>query len=277
MMLFNVKTIFVFFAVTLLMLAGCSGEDSSPQTGGSMTNTGAGVSTVDSDLMSIYQAALADPRRPAEEVARDAGRKPIQVLQFFGVTPGKRVVDISSGDGYYSRIISGIVGSGGSIVAQNSGRRSSDENRAKYQEQYSTYNNVELNFEPPKDISLPDNSVDVALLSLTVHHWHHSDDSGEFVPQIALERFDNIFRMLKPGGVFAVIEHESAEGMSREASDAIHRIPRDIAIADITMAGFVLESESDIHANQPNDDVSVRWTSDPRDATKRIVHLYRKP
>ena len=119
MLLFNVKTIFVFFAVTLLLLTGCSREDSGSQTGGSMTNTGAGVSTGDSDLMSIYQAALADPRRPAEEVARDAGRKPIQVLQFFGIAPGQRVVDISSGDGYYSRIISGIVGSGGSIVAQS--------------------------------------------------------------------------------------------------------------------------------------------------------------
>ena len=68
---------------------------------------------------------------------------------------------------------------------------------------------------------------------------------------------------------------KQTEGMSRSESNSIHRIPRDIAIADITMAGFVFERESDIHANN-SDDISVRWTREPRDATKRIVHLYRK-
>ena len=226
--------------------------------------------------MSTYQAAIADPRRPAEEVARDAGRKPIQVLQFFGVAPGQRVVDVGSGDGYFTRILSGIVGSEGSVVANNSGRRSSDEFRAKYTEQYSSYNNVELNFENPEDISLPDNSVDMVLLSLTIHHWHHSDETGEFVPSIAMERFENILRILKPGGFFAVIDHDAAEGATRVYSDEIHRIPGAIAIADITLAGFELDAESDIHAN-PNDDVTIRWTQDPRDATKRIVQRYRKP
>jgi predicted methyltransferase len=77
--------------------------------------------------------------------------------------------------------------------------------------------------------------------------------------------------------VFAIIDHEAAEGMSREESDAIHRIPRATAIADITLAGFEFVAESDIHANHPEDDMTVRWTRDPRDATRRIVQLYRKP
>jgi predicted methyltransferase len=110
-----------------------------------------------------------------------------------------------------------------------------------------------------------------------LHHWHHSEESGEFIPQMALKRFDNVMRMLKSGGIFAVIDHEAAEGMARVSSDAIHRIPKDIAIADLTVAGFILESESDVHANFPDDDLTIRWTSEPRDATKRIVQRYRKP
>jgi predicted methyltransferase len=275
-MLFNFKTIFIFFAVSLLMASGCSSEDTGSQSS-MTTNTAPATATGANDSMSVYQAALADPRRPAEEVARDAGRKPVQVLQFFGVAPGQRVVDIGSGDGYFTRILSGIVGENGSVVANNSGRRASDEFREKYGEQYASYGNVELNFEAPEEISLPDNSVDVVLLSLTVHHWHHAEDSGEFVPQITMERFDNIRRILKPGGIFAVIDHDAAVGASRAESDAIHRIPGAIARADITLAGFVFDGESNIHANQPNDDVTVRWTQDPRDATKRIVHRYKKP
>jgi predicted methyltransferase len=271
MMRIYVKTIFVSMVLSIFVLTGCSNDDSGAQTD-MPTNAGSQMANMSTNSQSV----LDDPRRPAEEKARDAGRKPLQVLEFFGITPGKRVADISSGEGYFSRIISGVVGSNGSLVVENSGRRASDENKAKYQEQYSSYDNVELNFETPEKMSLPDNSLDVALLSLTIHHWHHSDETGEFVPESALARYDNIFRMLKPGGIFAVIDHDAAEGMSRVESDAIHRIPAAIAIADITMAGFVLDEASDIHAN-PNDDTTVRWGDDPRDATRRIVHRYRKP
>jgi len=34
------------------------------------------------------KAAIADPRRPADQVARDALRKPEQMLAFAGVKPG---------------------------------------------------------------------------------------------------------------------------------------------------------------------------------------------
>lgn len=247
--------------LAFIIVAGCSGSD----TGSDANGSG-----------SIYQAAVADSRRPAEDTARDAGRKPAEVLQFFGVAPGQTVLDISSGSGYFTRVISGIVGDGGTVIANNSGGRVDDEFKADLQQQYSTYNNVELNYEAPEDISLPDNSVDVVLLSLVVHHWHYADGSGEFVPDFALERYDNIYRMLKPGGIFAIIEHEATPGMSRQVSDEIHRIPRDIAVADITLAGFELDAESYLHKN-PGDDMSVRWGREPRDVTQRIVQRYRKP
>ncbi len=225
----------------------------------------------------MYEAALADSRRPLEEMGRDSGRKPIEVLKFFGVAPGLRVVDISSGDGYFTRILSGIVGSDGSVVANNSGRRSSDEFKTKYTEQYSSYDNVELNFENPEDISFPDNSVDMVLLSLAVHHWHYDEATGEMTPPIALDRYENIHRILKPGGIFAIIEHASAPGASRQYSDEIHRIPGEILINDVTIAGFVVEGESRIHANHPEDDFTVRWGDGPRDSTNRIVIKFRKP
>jgi predicted methyltransferase len=271
------KTIIVFFTVILLMLSGCSREESISQI--EMTATQESQSE---NTSNIYQVAVADPRRPAEDVARDAGRKPVQALEFFGIIPGQRVVDFTSGIGYFTRIISVIVGTEGSVVAHNSGRRMNsnlinDEFKADLLEQYTSYSNVEVNYETVEEMSLPDNSVDVILLSLALHHWHHSEESGDFMPQIALKRFDNVMRMLKSGGVFAIIDHEAAEGMTRIASDAIHRIPRDIAIADLTLAGFILESESDTHANHPDDDLTIRWTREPRDATKRIVQRYRKP
>jgi predicted methyltransferase len=240
--------IYLLCAAVILVLSGCTQDNNS---GAGSSSSGSATA---SNLDAIYDAAISDPRRPAEEVQRDAGRKPAEVLKFFGVAPGQS-----------------------SVIANNSGRRAGEEFQTQYREQYASYGNVELNFETPEEVSLADNSVDMVLLSLAIHHWHYSEDTGEFVPDISLTRYDNIRRILKPGGVFAVIDHAAAEGATRQASDELHRIPSEVVKADLALAGFVLVAESDIHSNHPNDDVTVRWGRDPRDATMRIVHKYIKP
>lgn len=228
---------------------------------------------------SIYEIAVADPRRPDADVERDAGRKPAYVIEFFDVQPGQRVVDMSSGGGYYTRILSSVVGPEGSVVAQNSGSRYDDERKAALAEQYAVYDNVELNFDAPDQMSLPDNSVDAVFLILSVHHWHYSADEGEALPMQSKARYENIYRMLKPGGVFGLIEHRAADDATREVSADLHRIPSPIAIADVTSVGFVLNGESGIHWWHPEDDINAKWGggNTPRGMTNRITHRYRKP
>ena len=52
--------------------------------------------------MAIYEAAVANGARPDADRARDAGRKPAQVLEFIGIGPGMTVLDMFSGGGYYT-------------------------------------------------------------------------------------------------------------------------------------------------------------------------------
>jgi len=84
--------------------------------------------------------------------------------------------------------------------------------------------------------------------------------------------------VLKPGGIFGVIEHRSTDGVTREASASIHRIPAPITIADITSVEFVLDVESDIHANHPEDDITDSWGrgKTSHEMANRIIHRYRK-
>jgi len=77
---------------------------------------------------------------------------------------------LSSSTDYYTRTLSALVGSERSVVAQNSGRRYDDERKAALAKQYESYDNIELNFEVPDQIFLPNNSVDAILLVLFVHH-----------------------------------------------------------------------------------------------------------
>lgn len=51
-------------------------------------------------------AALADPARPAEDVGRDAARKPGELLEMMGVKAGDKVADFVIGGGYFTRILS---------------------------------------------------------------------------------------------------------------------------------------------------------------------------
>ena len=65
------------------------------------------------------QAILADSSRPQGDRARDAGRKPDQVVEFFDIGPGDRVADLLAGGGYYTRILVPLVGEDGEVYAGN--------------------------------------------------------------------------------------------------------------------------------------------------------------
>ena len=60
---------------------------------------------------------LADPIRPAADVARDADRKPAEMLAFAGIRPGMTIAELAPGGGYFTRILTGAVGSSGHVYA----------------------------------------------------------------------------------------------------------------------------------------------------------------
>ena len=84
----------------------------------------------------------------------------------------------------------------------------------------------------------------------------------------------DIYKALKPGGVFGVIDHEGSAGIDNAA---LHRIETSVAKAALEQAGFIVEAESDVLDN-PADDHTLRI----RDAslnrnTDRFVIRARKP
>jgi len=60
--------------------------------------------------------AVADKARPAADTERDANRKPAETLAFAGVKPGDAVVELAPGKGYYTRLLSAVVGPKGSVT-----------------------------------------------------------------------------------------------------------------------------------------------------------------
>ena len=64
-----------------------------------------------------FSSILADKERPDTEKALDSTRKPNEVLAFYGVKSGDKVADIFAARGYYTAILSQVVGSQGMVYA----------------------------------------------------------------------------------------------------------------------------------------------------------------
>ncbi len=231
-----------------------------------------------SDVPANIEAAIANPIRNPENSARDADRKPGEVLHFFGVEEGMTVVDIASGGGYFTEVISGIVGPSGSVRAHNTPSQQFEDGRATLEAHYQKFGNIAIDVvERGATLPYEDNSVDVLLLSLIVHHLHFDEANPDSMPERSAAIYADFKRVLKPGGVFAVIEHTAAPGSSRAESAGWHRAPEEIIKADISSAGFEFDGDADIHVN-PDDDLKNVWFEvDLRGKTTRMVHRYVKP
>src|SRR6266700_1543747 len=69
------------------------------------------------ELPVYITAALSSTARPPQQMARDAARKPAEVVAFAGIKPGYKIADLAPGDGYFTRILSKITGPQGHVCA----------------------------------------------------------------------------------------------------------------------------------------------------------------
>src|SRR5262245_19187279 len=61
------------------------------------------------------KAAVADANRPEADKARDADRKPAETIAVTGIKSGEKVAELVPGGGYFTRILSKVVGEKGIV------------------------------------------------------------------------------------------------------------------------------------------------------------------
>lgn len=222
-------------------------------------------------------AALADPARPPEEVQLDTLRKPAEVIAFAGLKSGDRVADFMSGNGYFTRIFSGVVGPGGRVYAfipaqQLANCAASETAGTRALGRDARYANVEVLIDAADRFALPE-PVDLVWTAQNYHDLHDS-----FMKPIDIAAMNRaIYRALKPGGVYLVIDHAAEGGSGLRDTETLHRIDPASIRAEVTAAGFLFEGESAVLRN-PDDSHQLR-VFDPaiRHRTDQIVLKFRKP
>jgi predicted methyltransferase len=222
---------------------------------------------------SINHKSVNNPARSDEVKARDEGRKPAQILNFYGIKPGMTVLDYAASSGYYTEIFSYAVGEKGKVYAQNRPTSGSNESLKMLAAKLP---NTEAVLVAGTELDLPENSVDAAFITLIFHHMHFDKSSPDALPANTIKTLANIRKSLKPGGVLAIIEHAALDGTSRADSAALHRIDEATTIADITAQGFTLAGTSKV-LHYKNDDRSKNFRQGgKRDTSWRLVHKYTK-
>jgi len=220
---------------------------------------------------------LANPARSAADRERDGRDQPAAVLAFAGFRRGERIADIFGGGGYYSEILSGVVGDEGEIYLVNNppyDNYAKKDLTPRLADQ--RLRNVRYAVRPNDDLQLP-KDLDGALIVMSYHDLYHAApdqgwaaiDAGQFIEQITAA--------LKPGGVLLIVDHASAAGRGKLDADSLHRIEESFAIADFKAHGLVFDGKLDVLRAAADDHSKNVFDPAIRGMTDRFVHRYRKP
>lgn len=221
-----------------------------------------------------WHAILADSGRPDADKARDADRKPAEMLAFAKVRHGQTIVDFLPGKGYFTRLFSLAAGPHGAVYAvtpqilldRAKGRPlpppvSGEPGRGNVYE-------IVANDRP---FDLP-SKADLIWTSQNyhdVHIWLGAAGTSMLNKQV--------FDALKPGGLYVILDHAGAAGLDDAGMAKLHRIDEALVKSEVVKAGFVLDGESDALRNPADSHGANVFDPSIRGKTDQFVLRFRKP
>lgn len=213
------------------------------------------------------RAALENPGRAEADKARDAGRKPADVVEFLGIGEGMVVLDLMAGAGYYSEVLSYAVGPTGTVYAHNTpgGLRFRDGANDKAMNARladERLPNVERKDGDFSEMGIRTGALDAAFTALNMHDIYNAS------PETAEGLLAVIRALLKPGGILGIVDHAGVAGADNAA---LHRVEEEKILEIASSAGFELVSTSDLLANPDDDGSAGIFGADMRGNTDRFL------
>jgi predicted methyltransferase len=257
------------FLAALLAVA-CGGGPVAPQTP-VQTHAVANV-----EVPATLRAVVDAPDRSADDRALDAGRHPGELLAYYGIAPGMHVADLAAGNGYTSELLSRAVGPSGQVFSQNNKfvlQFANEGWTARLANKPTSSNIVRVERELDDPLPPEAKELDAVVMVFFYHdsYWQKTDRAKMNAA---------IFSALKSGGIYGIVDHRSADGAGATQVQTLHRIEEREAIADVTKAGFVLDSEA-MFLRNPDDkhdwNPSPRAAGERRGTSDRMVLKFKKP
>lgn len=208
-----------------------------------------GVSYAGDAVEAKLSAAMADKARPAKDAARDANRKPLETLAFFGLKADMTVVEFMPGGGWYTRLLAPTLKEKGKLYVAYT--------NPKYmgnlleQPEFADVGVVggDASFTHVAgsvyNLSNADVAVKGADMAFTFRNYHNLDAAGRKAMN------DAAYKALKVGGIYGVVDH-TRRHMEPDNTENGRRFDPVLAIKEIQDAGFMLVDISELHY-QPTD------------------------
>jgi predicted methyltransferase len=221
-----------------------------------LTLSGAALSgaAVAANVPDYIAKAVADPARPKTDSARDVLRHPGETMAFAGVKPGMTVAEFFPTGGYYTRMLSDVVGPNGKIYGIENPKWDKGEDAKMAAEP--GHGNVSIamvkfgEFNPPQ-------KLDMVWITQNYHDLHVAEYGPVDMAAFNKRVYDN----LKPGGIYFILDHQANPGTNDAAVAKVHRIEKSVVIKEVTASGFKLLGESNVLHNTSDD--HTKMSSDP--------------
>jgi predicted methyltransferase len=271
----SVRLLAALLQVATLATLGCGHQAAStPATATAETAKAAEVAPAQAtrDYKDVVQAS----DRDAADRALDEGRKPEALLSFMGVAPGMKVAEIGAGGGYTSELLARTVGPTGKVYMQNSpfllARFAEKPLSERLQKPImSNAQRLDREFDDPFPAELRDLDIVSDILFYHDTVWMKTDRA----------RMNKaIYDALKPGGLYIIVDHSSAEGKGVSETESLHRIEESVVRSEVEAAGFRLVESADF-LRSPEDtrdwSASPRVAGEKRGTSDRFVLKFQKP
>jgi predicted methyltransferase len=216
-------------------------------------------------------AAVADPARPSADTDRDVNRKPAEMIAFGEVHPGDKIGELIPGGGYMTRILSRAVGPKGHVYLFNGPPRVAGQPQGfqPILDDTANYGNVSFIQTDFTTLVAPE-KLDLVWTSQNYHDLHNPGRNIDI--NVANKA---VMDALKPGGLYVVLDHQSAAGV--DFDDKLHRINMQRVKDEVLAAGFQFVGESMVLDNPADDGTKAVFDPSIRGKTDQFILKFRKP
>ncbi|ESY48587.1 class I SAM-dependent methyltransferase [Mesorhizobium sp. RSR380A] len=201
------------------------------------------------------------------------------LIRFARIEAGSTVIDVYPGDGDWTRLFSDIVGSEGRVYsfvpAEVAHFKNDPVGLMRTLAKEPSRENVEAASADLVAMPKVTPPADVLWLHLFYHDLHTALVQKKGATAADFNRA--VYKRLKPGGSYVIVDHAAATGSGTSDTRSLHRIDPAFVREEVEAAGFVLDAESTVLANK--DDPHSIKVFDPaiKGETDRFAFRFVKP
>jgi predicted methyltransferase len=278
------RALLLAVCVALLTVAACKQapppeQPAAEQPSPAAAEPAATTAGLTDEQKTVIHDAIGNLDRLPGDMDEDSWRKPSEVLTFLEVKPGMTVVDYLSAGGYYTELLSRIVGSNGKVIAYNNPeylKFSGEKPNQRYGKD--RLPNVTQLTTPPEEAPFEPNSIDAALFVMSYHDLHWKAKDGSWPNTDPAQALAKLVPALKPGATVVVQDHVAVAGANPDESvDALHRIDPAVIKREFEAAGLTFDAESKAFAHPEDDHTKPVFDKAIRHQTDQVLYRFKKP